>query len=145
MFSLDRPANRRQSALKHWARIIQRWPIDKVRPESVSFQKVMQRRLDRLTNPSLNATATSVKGNDALVSSAPPPTLDEQKELKQANALHSLLENRYATAYTLPEHLRHPASRPTHYDDVLAELEAAPGRSKFASMMQRLKGRFRLS
>jgi cytochrome b pre-mRNA-processing protein 6 len=131
--------------LKHWVRIIQRWPIDKVRPESVSFQKVMQRRLDRLSNPSLNAAATSVKGNDALVSSAPPPTLDEQKELKQVNALYSLLDNRYAAAYVFPERLRHPASRETHYDDVLSEIEAAPGRSKFASMIQRLKGRFRIS
>ena len=105
----------------------------------------MQRRLDRLTNPSLNAAATSVKGNEALVSAAPPPKLDEQKEMKQANALYSLLENRYETKFPMPQQLRYPESRKTHYDDLLQELEEAPSRTKFSSFMARLKGRFRLS
>jgi cytochrome b pre-mRNA-processing protein 6 len=131
-------------ALKHWARIIQRWPVDKIRPESVSFQTKMQRRIDRILKPSLNDAATSVKGNDALVTAAPPIEFSEQQQLKQANALYSLLENRYSTAYPMPEHFRYPASRKSHYDDLLNELEAAPGRSKFASYLQKLKGRFRL-
>lgn len=131
-------------ALKHWARIIKRWPVDKIRPESVSFQTNMQRRIDRVTSPSLNEAATSVKGNQALVSAAPPGELNEQKEMKQANALYTLLENRYSTAFPMPEQFRYPASRKTHYDDLLRELEEAPERSKFASFIQRLKGRFRL-
>lgn len=105
----------------------------------------MQRRIDRLTNPSLSAAATSVKANDALVSAVPPAELDEQKEMKQANALYSLLEDRYSTTFPMPQHFRHPASRPTHYDELLQELEEAPTRGKFTSFVQRLKGRFRLS
>lgn len=105
----------------------------------------MQRRIDRLTNPSVNAAATSVKGNEALVSAAPPPKLDERKEMMQVNALYSLLENRYTAAHPLPRQLRYPASREAHYDELLKELEEAPSRTKFTSFMQRLKGRFRLS
>lgn len=119
--------------------------MDKIRPESVSFQSNMQRRIDRLINPSLNAAATSVKANEALVSAVPPPQLDEQKEMKQVNALYSLLEDRYSTTFPMPQQLRYPASRQTHYDDLMLELEAAPTRSKFTSFMQRLRGRFRLS
>lgn len=134
-----------QLALKHWARIIKRWPLDKVRPDSVSFQTNMQRRIDRLTNPSLSAAATSVKANDALVSAVPPAELDEGKEMKQVNALYSLLEDRYTSAFPLPQQFRYPASRPTHYDELMQELEAAPTRSKFTSFVQRVKGRFRLT
>jgi cytochrome b pre-mRNA-processing protein 6 len=131
-------------ALKHWARIIKRWPVDKIRPESVSFQANMQRRIDRITNPSLNAAATSVKGNEALVTAVSPTEFNEAKEMKQVNALYSLLENRYSEASPMPPHFRHPASRTTHYDDLLQELEEAPARSKFSSWLQTLKGRFRL-
>ena len=104
----------------------------------------MQRRVDRITNPSLNAAATSVKGNEALVTADPPAEFDEAKEVKQVNALYSLLENRYSDAHPMPAHFRHPASRETHYDDLLRELEEAPDRSKFSSWIQTMKGRFRL-
>lgn len=105
----------------------------------------MQRRIDRLTNPSLSAAATSVEGNEALLSAVPPAELNEQKEMKQVNALYSLLENRYSTAFPMPQQFRYPASRQTHYDDLMQELEEAPTRSKFTSFVQRLKGRFRLT
>lgn len=118
--------------------------MDKIRPEAVSFQTIMQRRIDRVTNPSLNAAATSVKANEALVSAA-PIEFNEQKEMKQVNALYSLLENRYSDAYPMPHQFRYPASRETHYEDLLQELENAPTRSKFSSFMQRLKGRLRMS
>lgn len=103
----------------------------------------MKRRVERLTNPSLNTAATSVKGNEALVSPDPPTPIDEQKEIKQVKALYALLNNTFATAYPLPEKMRHPAGRESHYDDWLKELEEAPGRSKFQKWVQSLKGRFR--
>lgn len=137
--------NHVQTVMKHWARIIKRWPIDKIRPESVSFQTMMQRRLERINNPSLNAAATSTKGNEAMISAAPPAQFNEQQEMKQVNALYSLLENRYASTYPMPDQLRYPASRKTHYDDLLKEMEEAPSRSKFDSFIQRMKGRFRIS
>ncbi|KPI44450.1 uncharacterized protein AB675_8427 [Cyphellophora attinorum] len=111
------------NALKHWARIIQRWPVDKVRPEPVSFQTIMRRRVERLTNPVLATEAGKTPSSEAPVETQPPPTLNEQKEMGQVNALYSLLENRYATAYPMPETMRYPASRKTHYDDLLKELE----------------------
>lgn len=104
----------------------------------------MKRRVERLTNPSLNTAAIKNNGKDAQNAIEPLP-LNEEREMKQVNALYSLLENRYASDYPLPARMRYPASRETHYDDFLKELEAAPTRSKFDSFLARLKGRFRLT
>ena len=132
-----------QPALKHWARIIKRWPVDKVRPDSVSFQTIMQKRIDRVMNPSTSAAPSNVKANEALVSTE-PRVFDEKKEMQQVNVLSSLLGDRYATAYPLPQSLRKPASNPVYYDQVLAEIEEAPSRSWWASTLKSLKGRFRI-
>ena len=133
-----------QLALRHWSRIIQRWPVDKVRPEAVSFQTLMKKRIERATNPPLNAVASNTKGTEAAATPEVRPVFNEHRELQQVNALYSLLENRFATQHPIPEELRYPASRTTHYDDFLRELEEAPSRTKFDSFMQRLKGRFRI-
>jgi cytochrome b pre-mRNA-processing protein 6 len=105
----------------------------------------MRRRVERLTNPVLATEAGKTTSSDAPVETRTPPALNEQKEMSQVNALYSLLENRYATAYPTPEKMRYPESRKTHYDDLLQELEAAPTRGRWESFVQRLKGRFRLT
>ena len=134
------------AALKHWTRIIQRWPVDKVRPENVSFQRIMQQRLARLTNPpTAEEAATKAKVNEALVTAPTTPAMDETWELGQVNALYTLLENRYARATPLPQSLRSPASNPTHYDDLVREMAEAPSRSWLGNMVKRVKGSFRLT
>ena len=133
-------------ALKHWTRIIQRWPVDKVRPENVSFQKVMQRRLDKLASSTTpNEAANSITSNEALVVAVPPQTWSEEREMKQVNALDSLLEDRYSKSFPLPQSLRKPASNPTYYDDLMKEMQEAPSRSWLGGIVKRIKGSFRLT
>lgn len=105
----------------------------------------MRRRVDRLTNPALNTESSKAERGGDQVAAQAPSTLNEPNEMKQVNALYSLLENRYASTYPIPERMRYPESNKTHYEDLLRELEEAPERSKLTSFMQRLKGRFRLS
>ncbi|KIW28525.1 uncharacterized protein PV07_08183 [Cladophialophora immunda] len=125
---------------KHWAHIIKQWPLDRVRPAHVHFQKVMQSRLQKLQSPA--PAAASSKSNDALVTPVEP--FNEQKEMRQVNALYSLLEDRYAKEYPLPQSVRQPKSNVSHYDDLIRELDEAPGRSWVTSFWNRLKGSVRL-
>ena len=129
-----------QVALKHWARIIKQWPIDRVRPEHVHFQKIMQLRLQKLQSPS--ATAGNIKSNEAQAQPAEP--FNEQNELQQTNALYSFLENRFEREYPIPQKVRHPKSNAAHYDDLVRELDEAPGRSWFTNLWNRLKGSVRM-
>ncbi|KEF62051.1 uncharacterized protein A1O9_00023 [Exophiala aquamarina CBS 119918] len=140
-------ATNQSTALKHWARIIQQWPVDRVRPNHVLFQTVMQSRVDKITPPAnTNAsTAPTVKANDAIVSPARPPILDEEKELRQIQALDALLTNKYANTYPIPQAVRYPQSSPNHYNDLIKELDEAPDRTWAASFVKRLKGALRFS
>jgi hypothetical protein len=70
-----------QVAYKHYLRGLSRWPKDALRPEA-QFQDALRRRIDRrFLAPSNNPAAKLA---------------DEKVELEQANALYSLLENRYS-------------------------------------------------
>lgn len=141
-----RTHSRPKAGVKHWARIIQRWPVDKVRPGHVSFQTIMRQRLDKATStPSPSAAATSVKANDALVSPEAPVKWDEAKELQQASVLYALLDDRFSKKYPLPAKLRQPTSRPTYYDDLVKEMQDAPHRSWFGRLVTRLRGSLRFS
>ena len=123
---------------------MQRWPVDRVRPEKVSFQKLMQSRLNNISSsPSPNAAAKSVESNEALVTATKPRVWDEGKELKQANALYTLLEDRYSQAYPLPDRLRFPDFNPEYYEELVSELETAPDRSPLERAWLNLKGRFK--
>lgn len=137
-----------QLAHKHWLRILHRWPVDLVRPKTVSFQEVMRQRLDNLSNPSTSAsppTTANIKANEPLVSVPEPKKWDEKKEMEQVDVLYSFLEDQYSKAYPLPPALRNPASSPTYYDDLMRELEEAPGRSWFGSLVKKWKGFLRFS
>jgi cytochrome b pre-mRNA-processing protein 6 len=106
----------------------------------------MTHRLEKHKAPtSASAAASSVKSNQALVSAVKPRKWDEQAELEQANALYSLLENRYAKQFLLSGRLRAPASNPTYYDDLITEMQEAPHRSWFGAIMKRIKGSMRFS
>ncbi|EXJ67030.1 uncharacterized protein A1O5_09676 [Cladophialophora psammophila CBS 110553] len=125
---------------KHWVRIINQWPLDRVRPAHVHFQKVMQSRLQKPRSPT--SAAAAVKSNNAVATPVEP--FNEQREMRQVNALYALLENRFSNEYPTPQLVRHPKSNTSHYDDLVRELDDAPGRSWFISVWNRLKGSIRL-
>ena len=110
----------------------------------------MQKRLDKSFDPSTPRVkgVDNVKGNEALVTPSGDSKVaapwDEAKELAQANALYSLLENRYMNEYPFPGTLRYPQSKPTHYDDILREFEEAPDRTWLQRLWLRIQGSVRL-
>ncbi|KAI2634427.1 hypothetical protein GGS21DRAFT_517754 [Xylaria nigripes] len=101
-------------------RALSQWPKDTIRPE-VQFQKILQKRFEE-----------------------PNQNLSEGEQLKQANALYSLLDNRYKKAYPITGSLLQPKSNPTYFTDLLRELEEAPSRSFLDRLLLRLKGIVRI-
>lgn len=104
----------------------------------------MNRRLLKYEDPAKAAQSATVKGNQAQVQ-AVDLTWNEAQEMKQVNALYSLLDNRFAKESPMPASMREPESSPTHYDDVLAESERAPNRSFMSKITNKLKGMIRLT
>lgn len=74
-----------QAALQHCQRALTQWPADTLRPE-LSFARVMQGRLNGVLGKGGAQNETSK------TSSFQP---DSVSGMEQANALYSLLENRY--------------------------------------------------
>jgi hypothetical protein len=106
----------------------------------------MTQRLGKhIKQTSSRAAASNIKSNEAMVSAAEPRKWDEETELAQANALYSLLEDRYVKEFPLPEALRAPASNPTYYDDLVTEMQEAPTRSWLGGVMKRIKGSLRFA
>ncbi|KAI0118037.1 hypothetical protein F4776DRAFT_666067 [Hypoxylon sp. NC0597] len=58
------------SAQRHLFRALSQWPKDTLRPE-IQFQDILRKRFEQ------------------------SPSLSEQEQLRQANALYSLIDNRY--------------------------------------------------
>ncbi|KAL1617106.1 hypothetical protein SLS56_011148 [Neofusicoccum ribis] len=104
---------------KHYARITGAWPKDVLRP-TVQFQDALKARA-------------------AAASSAP-----EAQELRNVNALYSLLDNRYASKYAVSPALLKPRSNPSYYDELMVELSKAPDRGWFERWANKWKGFLRL-
>ncbi|KAI0010705.1 hypothetical protein F4779DRAFT_616338 [Xylariaceae sp. FL0662B] len=92
------------SAQGHILRALSHWPKDTIRPE-IQFQNVLRKRFEQ------------------------SPDLPEVEQLRQANALYSLVNNRYKRKYPITGSLLRPKSNPTYFDDLLRELREAPNRS----------------
>ncbi|KAI1117671.1 hypothetical protein F5Y14DRAFT_401483 [Nemania sp. NC0429] len=114
---MSRPA---VSARRLVLRALDQWPTDTIRPE-VQFQAVLRKRFEQ-----------------------PGLALSEEEQLRQANALHSLLENRYKRAYPITGSLLEPKSNPAYFVDLLRELKEAPNRSFLDRIWLRIKGKVRL-
>ncbi|KAK3081796.1 hypothetical protein LTS18_002645 [Coniosporium uncinatum] len=109
-----------QTIARHYARIIQQWPHDPLRP-TVSFTKLLEKR--------------------AAKAAAKPGTVTEQQaELRNVNALYSLLDDRYTKKYPVSSAVLRPTSDPDYYDRLIAELHEAPRRSWFGRFINRWKG-----
>ncbi|TLS23087.1 uncharacterized protein PpBr36_06615 [Pyricularia pennisetigena] len=106
----------RSVAAKHFSAALGRWPKDPLRPER-QLQDVLSKRLET----------------------------GEGVDLRQANALYSLLDNRYKHRYRITEDfMLKPKSKPTYYDDLIKDLDAAPTRTVWHRLMMRISGMFRL-
>jgi len=157
-----------QNISKHYARLLRLWPADALRP--ITFHRATLLRLQQ-TPIASTTTPTFSTPSEPPVSpteptspltlaphliksgSVPSPsaqsgthgTLGRSSDEAQINALYSLLENRYSSMYpTSPEMLR-PQSKPEYYEDLAAEMEAAPKRGWWAQKMLRLRGMIRLN
>ncbi|KAI1458624.1 hypothetical protein F4805DRAFT_119713 [Annulohypoxylon moriforme] len=112
-------AQAKVSAQRHILRALSQWPKDTLRPQT-QLQDVLRKRFEQ------------------------PSNLSEQDQLKQANALYSLINDRYKTKYPITGSLLNPKSHPTYFTDLVRELEEAPSRSYLESVWLRLKGIVRL-
>ncbi|KAL2140502.1 hypothetical protein VTI28DRAFT_3745 [Corynascus sepedonium] len=115
------------AAANHFRGALTRWPKDTLRPDC-QLQDVLAKRLQKGPLAPVTAGATQ-----------------EQADLKQANALYSLLQDRYKNKYRSPEKLFEPRSNPTYYKDLLKELEEAPHRSWLGRLTKRLSGMIRFT
>lgn len=109
------------NAQLHILRALNRWPKDALRPD-VQFQEVMKKRFET------------------------PGSGSEEERLRQANALYSLLDNRYRKRYPIngESSLLKPKSNPAHYTELVKELDEAPSRTFLQKLLLRAKGVVRL-
>ncbi|KAG7284426.1 hypothetical protein NEMBOFW57_010799 [Staphylotrichum longicolle] len=117
----------RSTAANYFRGALTRWPKSILRPE-IQLQDVLAKRLEK-------GPLAPAKGG----------MTQEQADLKQANALYSLLEDRYKNKYRPSPKIFEPKSNPTYYNDLLKELEEAPNRSLLGRMAKRLSGMIRFT
>ncbi|KAI1811115.1 hypothetical protein GGS20DRAFT_588861 [Poronia punctata] len=110
------------SGQRHILRALAQWPKDTIRPE-LQMQQVLAKRFEQ---------PKSALG------------LSEDEQLRQANALYSLIENRYKRTYPITGSLLEPKSNPTYFTDLIKELKEAPNRSYFQRLWLRIKGVVRI-
>ncbi|KAL1888371.1 hypothetical protein Sste5346_009578 [Sporothrix stenoceras] len=133
---------------KQYKAAFARWPKDLLRPD-LQLQDALggQHLAERLGGRRVAASPVTDIAIQKATGRAPanPPTAD-LGQLRQVNALYSLLDNRYKSKYPLATGvLMAPRSNPTYYGDLMTELEEAPKRSFFGRVKKRLGGMFRLS
>ncbi|KAI1331506.1 hypothetical protein F5Y16DRAFT_360100 [Xylariaceae sp. FL0255] len=109
------------NAQRHILRAMNEWPKDTIRPE-LQFQKICGERFD-----------------------TPRLKMSEADQLRQANALHTLVENRYKRHYEMQNEMLSPMSAPRYYFDVVREIQLAPLRTPWERFWLRIKGMFRMS
>ncbi|KAK3320242.1 hypothetical protein B0T19DRAFT_404753 [Cercophora scortea] len=118
-------------ASKHFQRVLERFPKDPLRP-NCQLQDVLAKRIEK----------GSLLPSQSTILSGPSR---EIAELKQVNALYSLLENRYKNKYKISGQLMQPKSNPKYYTDLMTELEEAPTRTWLQRMGKKLGGMIRFS
>jgi len=146
------------SGQRHILRALAQWPKDTVRPQ-IQFQDILAKRFEELNNsPSTTSSqspsrpsAESTSFTAAAAGEIKPPTpgtttpaprarLSEKELLAQANALYGLLGDRFKRKYPIQHGLLNPRSKPTHFTDLVRELEEGPKRSFVERFMVRMKG-----
>ncbi|KAI0880872.1 uncharacterized protein GGS22DRAFT_192707 [Annulohypoxylon maeteangense] len=111
-------AQTKVSASRLILRALSQWPKDTLRPQ-IQLQDVLRKRFEQSELP-------------------------DHEQVKQANALYSLMHDRYKNKYPINGSLLNPKSHPNYFTDLVKELEEAPSRSYFERLWLRLKGVVRL-
>ncbi|PYI30691.1 hypothetical protein BP00DRAFT_495699 [Aspergillus indologenus CBS 114.80] len=114
--------------------LLTHWPKDKVRPASVSIHNYLQSRLPQpqpQPQPSSPAAQTQTTTKTGLSAA-------------NLDALTALLNDKFARRYPLPPRLRHPASNPQHYENVIREFDEAPDRDWLGRLRKKVAGMLRL-
>ncbi|OJJ97966.1 hypothetical protein ASPACDRAFT_122791 [Aspergillus aculeatus ATCC 16872] len=117
--------------------LLTHWPKDKVRPASVSIHAYLQ---SRLPQPQPQSPSSPSSSSSSSAQTTPKPGLSKAN----LDALTSLLDDRYARRYPLPPRLRHPASNPQHYENVIREFDEAPDRDWLGRLRKKVVGMLRL-
>ncbi|RAH46040.1 ubiquinol-cytochrome c reductase complex assembly factor 2 [Aspergillus brunneoviolaceus CBS 621.78] len=121
--------------------LLTHWPKDKVRPASVSIHAYLQSRLPQpQPQPQSPPSPSSSSSSSSSARTAQKPGLSEAN----LDALTSLLNDKYARRYPLPPRLRHPASNPQHYENVIREFDEAPDRDWLGRLRKKVVGMLRL-
>ncbi|KAJ4288343.1 hypothetical protein N0V88_007381 [Collariella sp. IMI 366227] len=117
----------RSVAATHLRGILNRWPKDVLRPDC-QLQNVLAKRLQS------GVLAPKTAG-----------VSQELADLRQVNALYSLLEDRYKNKHRAGDSIFEPKSNPTYYKDLIKELEEVPNRTWLQRLKKRLGGIIRFS
>ncbi|KAI9708428.1 MAG: hypothetical protein M1820_003888 [Bogoriella megaspora] len=123
---------------RHYDRILKAWPKDALRPAEIQFRNLLQKRIER---QAAGAVANDSSSNVSQKNTA----FSDGAELRQINALYSLLDNRYSKQYPVSARLMQPNSDPTYYQRLAKEMEEAPKRTWFGAMINRWKGMVRFT
>lgn len=138
---------------KQYTRLLRLWPADALRPNLPFTRAIEARALPYGVQP-LNDPKDSARtpGNTTPVpspasvpatgaSTHPNPSLAQ--ESAHITALFSLLEDRYAKKYALGPDVFKPRSAPRHYEDLMREIERAPGKSWWQAKVDEWKMKIR--
>ncbi|KAL8404994.1 hypothetical protein RB594_009755 [Gaeumannomyces avenae] len=131
----------RNAAVTHLRAALSRWPQDVLRPET-QLPRALAPRLERLEQQQQQQQQQGAP-HAASASGAAIPT-GEVQQLREANALLALLDNRFKNRYRVREQTFRPRSSPDYYDNLIRELDEAPTRSAWSRWMTRIKGMVRL-
>src|SRR5262245_56799044 len=112
---------------RHYTRILSLWPKDALRPNLPFTRAIEHHALPYGVKP-LSPSPASAKSTTSPHAHVPSPS-NPQTELANINALYSLLENRYSKAHPISPGVLKPTSNLEHYDRLMEEIEAAPGKS----------------
>ncbi|KAF2259989.1 hypothetical protein CC78DRAFT_536723 [Lojkania enalia] len=107
---------------KHYTRLQTLWPKDFLRPTQ-PFTKLLAHRLSQ--------------------SQSPNPKANIATELRNINALYTLLDNRYTRLYPLSPTVLRPTSNPGYYDALMKDIGEAPNKSWIRAKMDEWRMKIR--
>lgn len=108
-----------QTLAAHYTRLLRRWPVDRLRPEERTFQRLLQ---NRIQNPPKDSAAGE----------------------RECNAAYLLLDNNITKRYPLGDKIMRPASDPLHYARIEREVDELPSRGLLGRMVKKLQGMVRM-
>ncbi|KAH9862304.1 hypothetical protein IAQ61_010507 [Plenodomus lingam] len=137
-----------QTIAHNYTRLLTLWPKDALRPTQ-PFTTAILHRASRygVSPPSSSSTPSTPPSSSSSPpkpsSTSPSAPATPTHEHPHLNALFSLLENRYTRKYPLSPGVLKPVSAPLHYENLMREIERAPGRSWWEAKIEAWRGKIR--